>query len=109
MEAGVIPPDIGDALSRNCGCHYGGTLDTEGGYVPPFAAGELSDLTTLAGIEAAQSTIVGRFDGTGGAVMPYITCNVGGGEVIAAEDKDLLIAWLDTTPLPDGATWTPPG
>jgi hypothetical protein len=108
-----IPPNIGSALTRNCGCHYaegpyeGGP--TLAGYSP---TGPL-DMTTWAGFQeehmfplcdsdVAHECVRERLDHA--LPMPPAQCVLEDGSRITDEDFERLDAWL-AAGAPDGANW----
>lgn len=111
MDAGQIPPDVGDALTNNCGCHGVDQGDLLEG-VPPYTTGRVP-FTTIAELQAEYMNAAGvnefGFDILLGRVEtntmpPSYYCNLGGGEVITEDDRQLLIDWL-TEGAPDAPTW----
>lgn len=105
MTATQIPPDIGDTIARNCGCHFGTDL-IEGAMPNP------QSLATLADWQDNTAKILGRVDLEVGLTMPpSVPCSVdnGGGDNanITDHDKMRLVGWLQAG-TPDGATWMPP-
>ncbi len=110
---GQIPTIIGEALLRNCGCHYGDTLE----YVDYTT--EETPLDTHAAFHATFNGIFPmEFQGMpvylaveqrvvyGNPLpMPTIECDVEGEPgVITEADKQLFADWL-AAGAPDGASW----
>lgn len=109
MDAGQIPPDVGAVLDRNCAaCHGADTAELVGDPAPPAYTGMLSFLT-LTEIEGTYNdlpiteVLLGRVEA--GTMPPTYFCNLGGGEVITAEDQQLLVDWLNAG-APDAPTWS---
>lgn len=111
-EPGLIPTIIGDALTRNCGCHYSAML-------APGVPGYIGDVvfTTLDEFLAdyngpnpnymggpVAAAVLDRVMMTGGLVMPPAYCALPDGTTILADDQMLLLAWLEAG-APDGATF----
>ncbi|MCA9705914.1 MAG: hypothetical protein KDK70_08715 [Myxococcales bacterium] len=107
MNAGQIPPDIGDALRNNCGCHGVDPAELIPGALPYTG---MLDLTTIAGLQAdhngmpAYDVVLGRVDNDSNPMPPSYFCDLGG-EPITAADKQLLIDWLGMG-APDAASWS---
>ncbi|MEM9463078.1 MAG: hypothetical protein AAGF11_53545 [Myxococcota bacterium] len=106
MNAGQIPPDVGAALTNNCGCH--GVNDSEliGG-APPYTTGRvpiqtIADFQATIGDETAAQIVLGRVEA--GTMPPTYYCDLGGGEVITPDDQQLLIDWLNEG-APDATMW----
>lgn len=115
---GQIPTIIGEALLRNCGCHYTDAA-TDNGYID-----YLSDTVVMRthadfhvlfeGVfpmnfedrpvyEAVEVRVVDQMP----IPMPSIECGVEGEEgVITQEDRDLFADWLEAD-APDGASYVP--
>ncbi|MEM6992834.1 MAG: hypothetical protein AAF721_20130 [Myxococcota bacterium] len=108
----TLPMDIGDALDRNCGCHYSTTLmNNQAPYTGPvgiatFAqfqeeyAGSNPAYSGLATYEAVVDRITDEF-----SPMPPLSCMVEGGGAITDADRTLLVDWL-TDGAPDAPTWS---
>lgn len=113
-EPGQIPTLIGEALLRNCGCHYS---DNVVGYVD-YTTNE-TPLDTHAAFHATFNGIFpAEFKGmpvylaveqrvvfSNPLPMPSVECDVEGEfGVITQADKDLFADWL-AAGAPDGASW----
>ncbi len=111
--AGQIPTDIGDALERNCGCHY-----VESAGSPYLAWPEGQPLRTLADFTGPYAgTNQAYAEGPGWAAvqdrvitqqtMPMSLCETEEGTAITDADFALFEAWFEQE-APDGATFEPP-
>ncbi len=104
MGPGQIPPDIGDTIERNCGCHFGDVV-IESAIANPYP------LATLADWQPNAAYILGRVSLDVGLTMPpAFPCHVmtpSGDTNITDEDQARLVAWLQAG-APDGASWMPP-
>jgi hypothetical protein len=113
VEAGTaseqIPPDIGEALTRNCGCHYADPEPTTlAAYTGPL------DIATWAGFHEEHPFVLCESDLAHECVrerllhetapMPPTTCVLEDGSPITEDDLALLDAWLDAG-APDGTDW----
>ncbi len=104
-----IPPDIAAIQLANCGCHLADELTAE---APDYPSTGPFDMSTWAGFQAIRPSDRMPYhaiahDYVESGFMPLSTyCNLGGGENIAAADRDTLLAWL-AMGAPDGATWIP--
>ncbi len=112
-EAGLLPSQIGDALERNCGCHY--TSSASSPYIPFQGGTQLQTLTNfrnpyngansqyagLAAYEVVFDRVVRLRD------MPMALCETTQGTSITDADLALFTAWLEQD-APDGASFTPP-
>ncbi|MEM6291237.1 MAG: hypothetical protein AAGA54_08225 [Myxococcota bacterium] len=111
-EAGKIPLSVGEALERNCGCHY--TSNATSPYIPFQGGTQLQVLANFTNpynganslysgqpaYEAVRDRVVRIGD------MPMALCETDEGGRITAADLALLTAWLDQG-APDGATFQP--
>ncbi len=113
-----IPPDIGEILANNCGCHYADTLDVP---VVDYAEGLPLVISTW---QEWQTQYPGRPPGTtmGDVVLeriisdpspfpampPPVNCNIGGGLAWTEADRMTLETWINMG-TPDGASWMPAG
>lgn len=110
MDAGQIPPDVGAALTANCGCHEvdAGSI-VEG--APPY--GGQVHFSTIAELQAdymgrpVYEVVQERIESDDFSQMPpNYYCDVGDGTPITADDRMLLVEWL-TAGAPDAMTWEP--
>jgi hypothetical protein len=112
--AGQIPTVVGEVLNRNCGCHY--ASEATAPYTALLGLG-YQPMETLGDFTAAYAGINPNLYGAGsgadaiydrvitlGTMPQPILCDLGGGTLITAEDRDLLQTWLDAG-TPDGATF----
>ena len=110
MDAGQIPPDVGAALTANCGCH-----EVDSGAViegaPPYG-GQVS-FSTIAELQAdymgrpVYEVVQERLESEDFSQMPpNYYCDLGDGTPITAEDQMLLIEWL-MAGAPDAPSWNP--
>jgi hypothetical protein len=114
-QAGMIPAAVGEALERNCGCHYTSTVSDPALYFP-FSGGTqlqtLANFTNLyAGANAAymdqpawvavEDRVINQRN------MPTAVCETEDGGIISSADFALFEAWFDQE-VPDGASFTPP-
>ncbi len=109
MGAGQIPPDIGEAIAANCGCHFAASQDD----IDPAVTGALANafaLGTLADWQGALTTIQPKVEQAMGTTpMPPLFPCMPTGEMLVSitpEDQMLLLDWMDAD-APDGATWAP--
>ncbi len=112
-EAGKIPSSIGDALERNCGCHY--TNNVSSPYVPFSGGTQLQTLenftndyaganSAYAGMpawQAIEDRVITQ------ANMPMALCETEEGIPMTEADFALFEAWFEQE-VPDGAGFTPP-
>ncbi|MCA9649044.1 MAG: hypothetical protein H6712_15730 [Myxococcales bacterium] len=111
MDAGQIPPDVGAALTANCGCHeLGDSAMVVAGAIK--YAGQVH-FSTIAELQAdymgrpVYEVMQDRLEATDFSQMPpNYFCSVEGGEPITAEDQQLLIDWL-MAGAPDAPSWNP--
>lgn len=107
MNAGQIPPDVGEALVANCGCHEVESSDLEAS-VPPYT-GEVH-FATIADLQAdhngapVHELVLSRVESETTGMPPSYYCKLDGGEAITAEDQALLIEWLGAG-APDATAW----
>lgn len=104
--AGQIPPDVGDALTNNCGCHGLEPSDLIND-APPYTTGRvpfnnIDEIRADYDGEAGYDILLGRVDA--GTMPPTYYCDLGGGEVISAADMQLLSDWLSAE-APDAPEW----
>jgi hypothetical protein len=108
-----IPPDIGSALTRNCGCHYAEGPYEGGPTLAGYPPTGLLDMTSWAGFQAEQMFPLCESDVAHECVrerldhalpMPPTSCVLEDGSRISDADFELLDAWLAAS-APDGATW----
>jgi hypothetical protein len=108
-----IPPNIGSALTRNCGCHYAeGPYEgapTLVGYPPTgpldmitWAGFQQEQMFALCDSDVAHECVRERLDHA--LPMPPTSCVLEDGSRISDDDFELLDAWL-AAGAPDGATW----
>jgi len=113
-EEGLIPTEIGDALIRNCGCHYTEEV------LPPLVDYQSNTvpIATLADFHVPfRGVLPMDFEGPVYLAvyervvnqvplpMPSPMCSaVEGDDVITEADKALFEAWLSAG-APDGASW----
>lgn len=116
-EAGLLPTVIGEALLRNCGCHYSDRPDVFVDYMSdvvqintwadfhiPFAGIFPMGYEDRMVWEATQVRVVEQLP----VPMPAIECDVEGEPgVITEADKALFEAWFDAG-APDGASFSYP-
>ncbi len=114
-EAGVIPTFIGEALERNCGCHY--VTEADPPYIPFSAGTQLQTLENFTNDYAGGNTM---YDGMPAwmavqdrvvtqMTMPTIgVCVTDEGTSLTERDLGLFHAWFEQG-APDGATFEPPG
>lgn len=110
MDAGQIPPDIGAALTANCGCHEVDPMAVMGG--APAYGGQVHFST----IAEAQADFMGRpvyevmlerlQSDDFSQMPPNYYCMVEGDSPITTTDQALLVQWL-MAGAPDAATWEP--
>ena len=112
-EPMMIPPDIGEILVDNCGCHYADMLDVVPS--PDYSSflplkietweewqgtyGPMNKVTldqVLARVQGAPIQFT----------MPHRWCNVGDGQQMLPDQREVLIEWI-VAGGPDGATWMP--
>jgi len=112
--AGQIPTAVGEALIRNCGCHYAteatppnspllGTayqpMETLAHFVDGYVGINAATYGSGSGADSVLDRVVTQKN------MPaLVTCDLGGGELITPDDFDLLRTWLEAG-TPDGATF----
>lgn len=113
-EAGLLPTVIGEALLRNCGCHYSDNPDVFVDYIGnavlintwadfqvPFIGVFPMGFEDRTVWEATQVRVVEQMP----VPMPAFECEVEGEEgVITQADRDLFEAWFDAG-APDGANF----
>lgn len=108
--AGQIPPDVGEALSNNCGCHEVDSTDLIMGAFPygggvhfstiaEIQADYMGTLVSARMLERVESEMPNR-------MPPPYYCDLGDGSVITDADRQLLIDWL-TAGAPDAPNWMP--
>jgi len=108
-NAGQIPPDIGEVLTNNCGCHEVDPGDLIMGVVS-YAG--MVHFSTIAEIRTSYmgtpvyTRMLDRLQLEANPMPPAYYCDVGDGTSIAAEDRQLLSDWL-MAEAPDAATWMP--
>ncbi len=115
-EPMMIPPDIGQILVDNCGCHYADMLavgppiadysstlpfkiETWEQWQGTYGMGMNVKNTLDVALERVRDSPV-QF------TMPQRACYVGGGERMIPADRETLIDWM-VAGAPDGATWVP--
>lgn len=110
MAAGQIPPDVGAALSNNCGCHE---VDPADLIMDTFPYGGMVHFSTIAELQAdymgrpVHEVVLERVQSEQPNRMPPpYYCDLGDGSVITEADRQLLIDWL-VAEAPDAATWMP--
>lgn len=110
MNADQIPPDVGMALTNNCGCHEVDTMAVIEG-APPY--GGSVHFSTIAELQAdymgrpVYEVVQERIESTDFSQMPpNYYCAVDGEAPITAEDQQLLVDWL-MAGAPDATTWNP--
>lgn len=115
-EEGLLPTVIGEALLRNCGCHYSDDPDVNVDYLSdavlintwadfhvPFVGIFPMGFEDRMVWEATAVRVVEQMP----VPMPAFECDVEGEEgVITEADKALFEAWFDAG-APDGANWPP--
>lgn len=114
MSAGQIPPDVGEVLTNNCGCHEvdavieGAFLYT--GVVHFSTLAELQADYSIGGTDPPRSGVerlLERMESTElNRMPPPYYCDLGDGTEITDADRQLLIDWL-TAGAPDAPTWMP--
>ena len=113
--AGMIPSAIGEALERNCGCHYTSTVSDSSLYFP-FSGG--TQLQTLANFTNPYAGGIATYMGQPAWMavqdrvinqrnMPTAVCETEDGGIISDADFALFEAWFQQE-VPDGASFTPP-
>lgn len=116
-EEGLLPTVIGEALLRNCGCHYSDEPDVAVDYLSdavlintwadfhvPFVGVFPMGYEDRMVWEATRVRVVEQLP----VPMPSIECDVEGEEgVITEADKALFEAWFDAG-APDGASFEYP-
>lgn len=114
---GLLPTVIGEALLRNCGCHYSDNpdvavdylsnavlLNTWGDFHVPFVGVFPMGFEDRMVWEATRVRVVDQMP----VPMPSIECDVEGEDgVITEADKALFEAWFDAG-APDGASFEYP-
>jgi hypothetical protein len=104
MGAGQIPPDIGEILANNCGCHYADDLTAPG--FDAIDYGGTADLATHAGWQAGMLYAT-ALDYVATEFMPLTDmCEQDDGNKLSEDDYRTLTKWLSQD-APDGATWQP--
>jgi hypothetical protein len=104
MGAGQIPPDIGEILANNCGCHYADDLTAPG--FDSVDYGGTADLATHAGWQAGMLYAT-ALDYVATEFMPLTDmCEQDDGNKLSEDDYRTLTKWLSQG-APDGATWQP--
>jgi hypothetical protein len=112
-NAGQIPPDVGEALVSNCGCHEVDPTDVVAAGAFPYAGAV--HFSTLAEVRAEYldpprtgvEILLERMQSTEGNRMPPpYYCDLGDGSVITEADRQLLVDWL-TAGAPDTPSWIP--
>lgn len=113
-EPMMIPPDIATLLVDNCGCHYADMIATG---APDYSSllplkmdtwEEWQGMYGLPGQEKATIDVVLERvrDAPTPTTMPHKWCNVGDGEHMVPDERQILVDWL-VAGAPDGATWMP--
>jgi hypothetical protein len=118
MNAGQIPPDVGEVLTNNCGCHEVETTDLIMG---AFPYGGMVHFSTIAEVQAEYTAFVMgstmtlpgyqvllarmQSEETNRMPPPYY-CDLGDGTVITEAHRQLLSDWL-TAGAPDAPSWMP--
>lgn len=111
MDAEQIPPDVGQALTDNCGCHGVDASDLNAD-AAPFAYSGALRFSTIAEIRADYNgqtgvqLLLNRVGSDDSPMPPNYYCDLGGGEVITADDRQLLLDWLNAG-APDAPGWMP--
>lgn len=114
-EPMMIPPDIAEILVDNCGCHYADMLTQPGSpdysSFLPLKIETWEEFQGTYGFLGQQhetlAVVLERVrDAPTGTTMPHRWCNVGDGEHMVPEQRQILIDWL-VAGAPDGATWMP--
>ncbi len=114
MDAGQIPPDVGEAFTNNCGCHE---VDPSDLIMGAFPYGGSLHFSTLAEIQGdymvgadpqpvIPAMLVRLESEEPNRMPPPYYCDLGDGNVILEADRQLLIDWL-TAGAPDAPTWMP--
>lgn len=115
-EEGLLPTVIGEALLRNCGCHYSDDPDVNVDYLSdavlintwadfhvPFVGIFPMGFEDRMVWEATAVRVVEQMP----VPMPAFECDVEGEDgVITEADRALFEAWFDAG-APDGANWPP--
>lgn len=110
--AGQIPPDVGEALSNNCGCHEVDPTDLVMGAFPYTGMLHFSTIAEVQGeypvgdmtrpvIDALLERL--HSDAPNPMPPPYY-CDLGDGTVITDDDRQLLVDWL-MAGAPDAPSW----
>ena len=113
--AGQIPTEIGEALARNCGCHY--TDETE--KLVDYDDEDMPIATWADWHVPFDGALPMNFDGTVWEAnmlrvtflqplpMPPNDCDIDGhGTTISEDDRVLFSRWFDAG-APDAASWPP--
>lgn len=112
-NAEQIPPDVGEALVNNCGCHEVDPADVVAVGAFPYAG--TVHFSTFAEIQAQYldpprsgvDIVLERVQSTENNRMPPpYYCDLGDGSVITEADRQLLIDWL-VAGAPDAPNWMP--
>ncbi|HWB77064.1 MAG TPA: hypothetical protein VG755_18980, partial [Nannocystaceae bacterium] len=114
-EPMMIPPDIAVLLVDNCGCHYADMLTEPA--VPdysgllPFKMETWEQWQGMYGFPGQEKSTIDVSlerirDAPTPTTMPHKWCNVGDGEHMLSDERQILIDWL-VAGAPDGATWMP--
>jgi hypothetical protein len=110
MNAEQIPPDVGEVINNNCGCHE---VDQGDLIMGAFPYGGMVHFSTIAELQVdymgrpVHEVVLERVESDAvNRMPPPYYCDLGDGTVITDADRQLLIDWL-TAGAPDAPTWMP--
>lgn len=113
-EPMMIPPDIATLLVDNCGCHYADMIMTgapDYSSLLPLKMDTWEEWQGMYGLPGQEKSTIDAVlervrDAPTPTTMPHKWCNVGDGEHMVPDERQILVDWL-VAGAPDGATWMP--